>query len=92
MMDKQKVLSKVAKLMALAKSNGASTNEVETALRQARNLMKRYNLEHIEVEAHSVDEVSVVTNTRRHLKTGCTRWQQLAQKPSTAATLPISTR
>ncbi|QHC91317.1 hypothetical protein PchlR47_24440 [Pseudomonas chlororaphis] len=65
MMDKQKVLSKVAKLMALANSQGASPNEVETALRQARNLMKRYNLEHIEVEAHSVDEVSVVTNTRR---------------------------
>lgn len=65
MMDKQKVLSKVAKLMALANSHGASPNEVETALRQARNLMKQYNLEYIEVTAHTVDEVSVTTNTRR---------------------------
>lgn len=65
MMDKQKVLSKVAKLMALANSQGASPNEVETALRQARNLMKQYNLEGAEVKAHLVDEASVVTHTRR---------------------------
>ena len=39
-MDKQRVLEKVAKCFALANSNGASPNEVETALRQARNLMK----------------------------------------------------
>jgi hypothetical protein len=55
MIDKQKVLSKVAKLMALANSQGASPNEVETALRQARNLMKQYNLEGAEVKAHLVD-------------------------------------
>lgn len=64
-MDKQKVLGKVAKLMALANSKGAAPNEVETALRQARNLMKQYNLESIEVAAHAVNEASVVTNTRR---------------------------
>lgn len=64
-MDKQKVLSKVSKLMALANSQGASPNEVETALRQARGLMRQYNLELIEVSAQSVDEVSVATNTRR---------------------------
>ncbi|OHC66548.1 MAG: hypothetical protein A3J25_08055 [Pseudomonadales bacterium RIFCSPLOWO2_02_FULL_63_210] len=64
-MDKQKVLNKVTKLMALANSKGAAPNEVETALRQARSLMKQYNLEIIEVAAHAVDEASVVTNTRR---------------------------
>ena len=64
-MDKQKVLSKVAKLMALANSQGAAPNEVETALRQARNLMKQYNLEYVEVTAHTVDEASVATQTRR---------------------------
>ena len=65
MMDKQKVLSKVTKLMALAKSQGATPNEVETALRQARHLMKQYNLEHIEVAAQAIEEKSVGTKTRR---------------------------
>ena len=64
-MDRQKVLSKVAKLMALANSHGAAPNEVETALRQARNLMTQYNLEYVEVTAHAVDEACVATQTRR---------------------------
>ncbi len=64
-MDKQKVLDRVAKCFALANSNGASPNEIETALRQARNLMKQYNLESITVAAHSIDEASVLTGTRR---------------------------
>ena len=64
MMDKQRVLEKVAKCFALANSNGASPNEVETALRQARNLMKQYKLENIQVAAHTVDEASVATHTR----------------------------
>ena len=64
-MDKQKVLDKVAKLMALANSNGATPNEVETALRQARALMAQYNLEHEEIRASLVDEASVPTHTRR---------------------------
>ena len=65
MMDKQKVLSKVAKLMALAKSQGAAPNEVEIALRQARHLMNQYNLEHTEVAAHTIEESIVGTKTRR---------------------------
>jgi hypothetical protein len=65
MMDKQKVLSKVSKLMALAKSQGAAPNEVEIALRQARHLMNQYNLEHTEVAAQTIEEASVSTKTRR---------------------------
>jgi len=65
MTDKQKVLNKVAKLMALAECQGASPTEVETALRQARRLMTQYNLESIEIAAHAVDEASVATKTRR---------------------------
>ncbi|MCF4988766.1 DUF2786 domain-containing protein [Pseudomonas gessardii] len=65
MMDKEKVLSKVTKLLALARSQGAAPNEVETALRQARHLMKQYNLDHIEVAAHSIQETSIATKTRR---------------------------
>lgn len=64
-MDRQRVLDRVAKCFALANANGASPNEIETALRQARNLMKQYNLEAIAVAAHSIDEKSVPTGTRR---------------------------
>ncbi|NWB94897.1 DUF2786 domain-containing protein [Pseudomonas gingeri] len=64
-MDKQKVLDKVAKCFALANSKGASPTEAETALRQARALMKQYNLESLEVAAHSINEASVVTGTKR---------------------------
>ncbi len=44
-MDKQKVLAKVEKLMALANAKGATPNEAETALRQAAILKReRYQL------------------------------------------------
>lgn len=65
MMDRQKVLDRVAKCFALANASGASPNEVETALRQARNLMKQYNLEAIEIAAHAIGDFSVPTGTRR---------------------------
>lgn len=65
MTGKEKILSKVAKLMALAKDHRASPNEVETALRQARSLMAKYNLASKDTAAHAVDEVSVTTQTRR---------------------------
>lgn len=64
-MDKQKVLDKVTKLMALANSPGANTNEAATALRQARTLMSKYNIETEEVRACQVEEASVPTQTRR---------------------------
>lgn len=65
MMDRQKVLDRVVKCFALANSSGASPNEAQTALRQARALMKQYNLEAIEITAHAIGEVSVPTGTRR---------------------------
>ncbi|SFY07790.1 DUF2786 domain-containing protein [Azotobacter vinelandii] len=67
-MDKQKVLDKVAKLMALANSSGAAPNEVETALRQARALMAKYNLNTQAIQASLVEEASVPTNTQRSPK------------------------
>lgn len=42
-MDKQKILDKVTKLMALANSPGANTNEAAIALRQVSHA-GRYNL------------------------------------------------
>ncbi len=64
-MDKQKVLDKVTKLMALANSPGANTNEAATALRQARALMSQYNIESDELRACQVVEASVPTGTPR---------------------------
>ena len=65
MMDKQKILDKVTKLMSLANSPGANTNEAATALRQARSLMAKYNIESDELRASQVLETSVPTGTRR---------------------------
>lgn len=53
--------SQQSRQTALANSQGAAPNEVEAALRQARNLMTQYNLEYVEVTAHAVDEACVVT-------------------------------
>ena len=64
-MDKQKVLDKVTKLMALANSPGANTHEAATALRQARALMSQYNIESDEIRARQVLEASISTGTRR---------------------------
>lgn len=64
-MDKQKVLDKVTKLMALANSPGANTHEAATALRQARALMAQYNIESDELRASQVLEASITTGTRR---------------------------
>ncbi len=64
-MDKQKVLDKVTKLMALANSPGANTHEAAIALRQARALMAQYNIESDEIRASQVLEASISTGTRR---------------------------
>ncbi|WP_425928614.1 DUF2786 domain-containing protein [Pseudomonas sp. NyZ201] len=64
-MDKEKILDKVTKLMALAYNPGANTNEAATALRQARSLMARYNIESDELRASLVLEASIPTGTRR---------------------------
>jgi hypothetical protein len=64
-MDKQKILDKVTKLMALANSPGANTNEAATALRQARSLMAQYNIDADELRASQVLEASIPTGTRR---------------------------
>lgn len=63
-MDKQKILDKVTKLMALANSPGANTNEAAIALRQARSLMAQYNIDADELRASQVLEASIPTGTR----------------------------
>lgn len=65
MMEKQKILDKVTKLMSLANSPGANTNEAGIALRQARALMAQYNIESDELRASQVLEASIPTGTRR---------------------------
>ncbi|HBN8546309.1 TPA: DUF2786 domain-containing protein [Pseudomonas aeruginosa] len=64
-MDKQKVLAKVEKLMALANAKGATPNEAETALRQAAILKRQFDLSEAEISAHTVETTCVPTRTRR---------------------------
>ncbi|KAA8689160.1 hypothetical protein ALO80_102277 [Pseudomonas caricapapayae] len=63
--DRQRIIDKVIKCFALARSAGASPNEAETALRQGRKLMEQYQLEELEVEAHLACEASVSAGTKR---------------------------
>ena len=64
-LDKHKVLDKITKLLTLANNPGANPNEAVTALRQARALMSKYNIEAEELRASQVEEASVPTQTRR---------------------------
>ncbi|MFJ5299251.1 DUF2786 domain-containing protein [Pseudomonas sp. NPDC088368] len=64
-MDRARVIEKVAKCFALARAQGASPNEAETALRQARSLRRQYQLEEFEIRASLVSAISVPTGTRR---------------------------
>lgn len=68
-MDRKRILEKVAKCFALAHSKGAEPNEAETALRQARKLMERYNVDDWEVKALLVNEHCIPTGTRRQPST-----------------------
>ncbi|AKF53255.1 Protein of unknown function [Pseudomonas syringae] len=63
--DRQRIIDKVIKCFALARSEGASPNEAETALRQGRKLMEQYQLEELEVDAHLAREASVSSGTKR---------------------------
>ena len=54
-MDKEKVLRRIQKCLALAKSS--NPNEAQAALRQARKLMEKYNIEEGAVAALDASEV-----------------------------------
>lgn len=64
-MDRQRIIEKAAKCFALANAEGATTNEAETALRQARWLMDQYNLQETELQAWLATETSISAGTRR---------------------------
>lgn len=57
MLDKERVLDRINKLMAIAHDDAASENEVQVALSRAQSLMERYAVEQWELEnsgkAHS---------------------------------------
>jgi len=55
--NRESILEKIRKCMALAKST--SENEAETALRQARKLMEMYQVSHAEMLAIDIKEVTV---------------------------------
>ncbi len=64
-MDKQKVLAKVEKLMALANAKGATPNEAETALRQAAILKRQFDLSEAEISAHVAQQKRCKLSTKR---------------------------
>ncbi|MEH6784074.1 MAG: DUF2786 domain-containing protein [Alcanivorax jadensis] len=58
-MDKEKVLRRIQKCLALAKSS--NPNEAQAALRQARKLMEKYNIEEGAVAALDASELLQAT-------------------------------
>jgi len=61
----ERILERIAKCFALANDAGASPNEAETALRQARKLMQQHNLLDADVPAVLANESIVATGTRK---------------------------
>jgi len=57
MTDRENIMEKIRKCLAMAKS--AEGNEAETALRQARKLMEAYQVSHAEMLAIDIKEHSV---------------------------------
>lgn len=62
-MEKERILEKVKKCLAMAKGKNANPNEAETALRQAHKLMEAYNLELGDVMASMACESGVAAGS-----------------------------
>ena len=56
-MDKEKVLDKIKKCLALGES--ANEHEAAQAIRQAQMLMKKYGISEIDIELSAVNEKGV---------------------------------
>lgn len=85
-MDKQKVLAKVEKLMALANAKGATPNEAETALRQAAFLKRQFDLSDAEISATRWRPRAFPLEPGALLPHGCMNWPGSAPVPSAATT------
>lgn len=52
--DRSKALSKIQKLLKMAKDGRGNANEAETALRQAQSLMNKFNIDDAEASLHDL--------------------------------------
>ncbi|WP_341524076.1 DUF2786 domain-containing protein [Pseudomonas sp. G.S.17] len=62
-MEENRILDKIKKCLEMAKSKTSNPHEAETALRQARLLMEKYNLEQGDVLASMACEVSILAGS-----------------------------
>jgi len=60
MKDKEKLIEKIQKLLAMAKHNASNENEAATALRQAESMMRKHEIDFADVNAQklSTDDMS----------------------------------
>jgi len=60
MQDKNKLIEKIQKLLAMAKHNASNENEAATALRQAESMMRKHDIDFADVNAQklSTDDMS----------------------------------
>jgi hypothetical protein len=64
--DRERILEKIKKLLAMARDGRGNVNEAEAAARQAQALMRKHNIEHLEaIEQELRNEESIVQEARR---------------------------
>lgn len=58
-MDREKLIDRIRKLLALAKDAGATVEEASAAAVKARELMHQYGLDQIEIDAAEMESEEV---------------------------------
>ena len=54
MENREKLIAKIQKLLAMAKHNASNENEAATALRQAESMMRKHDVQFAEIEAQKI--------------------------------------
>ena len=60
MNDREKLLSRVQKLLAMAKHSASNENEASIALRRAEGMMRKYDIQYAELTAQTLKQDDMV--------------------------------
>lgn len=88
MKDRQKYLSKVTKLLAMAKDSAANETEAATALRQAEALMRKYDIGFAEIEARTLNSSNLQRANTDEKRNSSWVWQLAWSASNLSSTMP----
>ena len=91
MENRDKLLSKVSKLLALAKDKAANENEAATALRQAESMMRKHDIAFAEIEAKTIDQSNMVESETDEKRNSNWVWQLAWSASNLSSTMPWKT-